>query len=194
MIEVELKAKIESIETMAETIASTWISCSPYENLIYRDHYFDDGSQTLSTSERELRIREINRPDNDTCQIQLTFKDSPLDEQSKSKEETELRISDVQEGVKLLKKLGYRQVLCFEKECVRCQYWYGEFLLSVTLAYVPELDTSFIEIETQTDSPGDVEKLKKMLAGRLHHLGIKSDQITNEYYTDAIKTHRNTRQ
>jgi len=189
MIEVELKAEIEHVEEMAAMLSQKWVRCSPIEKTTYKDRYFDK-NEVLFKSEQELRIREIMSNDAFETKILLTYKNLPIDQESKSKEETQLYISDLKEGIKLLKNLGYKQRLCFEKECVNIQYWYGEYLLYITLAYLPKLQRSFIEIETLTDNAEEVAKLKKMLAGRLRALGVTQNQITNEYYTEAIREQR----
>lgn len=191
MIEVELKAEIESVDQMVKSLSQKWVRCSPIKKTIYKDRYFDK-NQELLQSERELRLREIISSDASETKFLLTFKDSPVDQESKSKEEAELLISDLEEGIKLLNNLNYKQYLCFKKECVNIHYWYGEYLLLITLAYLPELKRSFIEIETQTDSAAEVDKLKKMLTVRLRKLGIPQKQITNEYYTDIITRNRST--
>ena len=54
---------------------------------------------------------------------------------------------------------------------------------------VPELDGTFIELETMTD-PGDVDAALADIRAVLLQLGIDDSDFTTEQYTDAVQASR----
>ena len=58
-----------------------------------------------------------------------------------------------------------------------------------TVVRVPELDGTFIEVETMTDEDNTTAALADIRAV-LHQLGIAEDDLSTEQYTDAVLTAR----
>jgi adenylate cyclase, class 2 len=59
-----------------------------------------------------------------------------------------------------------------------------------TLVTVPDLDGTFIEIETHTDGPAGLGAALQDVRTVLGQLGIAAGDFTSELYTDAVMRHR----
>ncbi|MDH6579036.1 adenylate cyclase class IV [Kitasatospora sp. MAP5-34] len=59
-----------------------------------------------------------------------------------------------------------------------------------TLVRVPEIDGTFLELETLVEEEADVPAALEAVRGVLHRLGIEDDDLTNELYTDAVAAAR----
>ena len=58
-----------------------------------------------------------------------------------------------------------------------------------TVVIVPELDSTFVELETMTDPAGTADALSDVRAV-LSDLGITDDDLTAKQYTDAVLRQR----
>lgn len=64
--------------------------------------------------------------------------------------------------------------------------------LLATVVTIPELDGTFIELETMTDA-GGVDAALADVRSVLGWLGIYSEDLTNEQYTEAVLASRHDR-
>jgi adenylate cyclase class 2 len=183
MFEVELKAILKDNKSIAEVIESYEIKSK--EEQIYESFYFDTNDELIN-SQRELRLRCIKDKQSTIVKNLITYKDPPFDVFSRSKPEIEIEIEDLERTKMLLKKLGYEISLHFDKECINYKLDYQGLNLLITLAYVRELDQYYIEVESPTDDENKFEQRFNIIKSFLSEIGINEEDLTNEYYTEAI--------
>ncbi|MCD6373501.1 MAG: class IV adenylate cyclase [Thermococcus sp.] len=162
MIEVELKGYADSkiFERVRENFKFL-------RKEYHEDTYYQHPCRDFSKTDEALRIRI--RRFNGHFEAFMTYKGPKVDEVSKTREEIEVPISDPDEHVMILEKLGFKEVLVVSK--VREKY-YVEKGIVITLDTVEGLG-DFVEIEAIVEDerlvPQTVEKLKAIL----EELGVK---------------------
>lgn len=183
VIEAELKARVHAPEAVLRRLDERATGRAE----VYRDTYYDDRAGGLGEKDQELRVRTVRGADG--IRTVLTFKAAKVDEASGSKPEYETRVSDAEAVHAMLRQLGYVPVIAFEKRCRNYDFKaYGRQMLA-TLVRVPELDGTFIEVETlvdETDVTAALDDVRSVLAD----LGIGADDLTTELYTDAVRARR----
>jgi predicted adenylyl cyclase CyaB len=150
MYEVELKTILHKGQkeyinkAIIDLFACNWESC------IYHDTYYDTVNHDFAASERELRLRRILTGSQET--ILLTYKETPFDKKSKSKNEHEVIVNSYEKADNILKHLGYLTDVSFNKHCQVTQVQYGFYDINITLTDIEELSDAFMEIEVQPRS------------------------------------------
>lgn len=183
MIEAELKARVRDPNSLHAQLSEL----ATGERNVYRDVYYDHPGRDLAAAGRELRLRVIESADG--TRSLLTFKEAAVDAASGSKPEHETQVSDpVAVGV-LLTAVGLEVVVAFEKHCTNYRFSTGGRDLLASVVMVPELDGTFIEIETMTE-PGDVDAALSDIRAVLLRLGVDGREFTTEEYTDAVLASR----
>lgn len=155
-IEAELKAVVQDPEDVMARLEAAY---GPGRPQVYQDTYYDDPVSQLMGGDRELRIRTMHSAD-DTRTV-LTYKGARVDEASGSKPEHETRVEDAAAAHEIVRGLGYVPRIAFEKRCRNYAFQHDGRELLATLVRVPELDATFIELET-------LAKAEEDLAGRAH--------------------------
>lgn len=179
VIEAELKARVRDPEGVLGLLEKR----GPGRVEVYRDTYYDDPDGALTASDRELRVRTIHGPD-ETRSV-LTYKGARVDDASGSKPEHETRVDDPEAVHAMLRGLGYRVSIAFEKRCRNYEFEANSRRILASLVRVPEIDGHFLEVETLVDDDqlqaalGDVRAV-------FVDLGIGEDDLTTELYTDAV--------
>ncbi len=184
MIEAELKAHVHAPQDVIRILDQY----GPGHAETYHDTYYDDDEGNLTARDAELRTRTVSSP-HDTRFV-LTYKGATIDADSGSKPEHETRITDPDAVQAMLTGLGYRPVIDYEKRCRNYEFDARGRKMLATLAFLPELDTSFLELETLIQDDGDVQEALGDVRAVLHDLGIKDADLTKERYTDAVATRR----
>lgn len=85
--------------------------------------------------------------------------------------------------------LGYVPAIAFEKRCRNYSFEARGRQMLATLVRVPELDGTFLEVETLVEEK-DLTKALDDVRGVLAELGIGTQDLTREQYTDAVKARR----
>jgi hypothetical protein len=80
-------------------------------------------------------------------------------------------------------------LVAFEKHCTNYRFTARGRDMLATVVRVPELDGTFIEVETMTDQ-NDTEAALADVRAILGQLGIAADDLTTEQYTEAVLTAR----
>ncbi|MFC4008758.1 class IV adenylate cyclase [Nonomuraea purpurea] len=186
-IEAELKAHVRFPAQVRELLCQR----APEEATTYTDTYYDRPDESLTASGRELRVRTITGPH--AARTRLTYKDQAVDPASGSKPEYETHAEDPAILDAIFLGLGYHHLISFQKHCLNYAYTAHKYDLITTLATVPELDGTFIEIETQVDAPADLPHALVAIRTELAHLGISSEDLTTELYTAAVAKRRGQR-
>jgi adenylate cyclase class 2 len=148
-IETEIKLRVESLEGLEDRL--TELGAAFVAEQVQTDCYFDDGSRTLTGSDRCLRLRRLRVGNTD--RNLLTYKGAKEEHELKRRQEIEIEVEDRNSAVELLCALGYEEVLTFEKKrrvwrLCECE---------VALDELPLLG-SFVEIEgPNTDKIKEVQ-------------------------------------
>ncbi|WP_399099976.1 hypothetical protein [Streptomyces sp. 11x1] len=93
---------------------------------------------------------------------------------------------------RVLEHLGYVPAIVFEKRCRSHAFEaYGRPMLA-TLVRVPELDGTFLEVETLVEEEAEVGAALDDIRAVLEELGVSPEELTRELYTDAVAAARRT--
>ncbi len=183
MIEAEMKARVYDPEAVMHRLEAY----APGRPEVYQDTYYDQ-ADSLVNSDRELRVRTVHAAD-DTRSV-LTFKGARVDEATGSKPEHESRIEDPAAVHAMLRGLGYSPSIAFEKRCRNYEFEDGGRRMLATLVRVPEIDGTFLELETLVQEESEVPAALEAVRDVLHRLGIEDDDLTTELYTEAVAAAR----
>jgi adenylate cyclase class 2 len=184
LIEAELKARLADPDAVRAALATR----AEPEVAVYHDVYYDNAAGDLERSGRELRLRAVVRP-GQASQHVLTFKEPTVDEASGSKPEYETTVAAPDAVAHMVEALGYRPAVELSKDCQNFRFSDGgrEFLATVVL--VPQLDGTFLEVETMAEDD-QVEQALSAVRTVLERLGVAASELTNELYTDAVRSAR----
>ncbi|MFC1411116.1 class IV adenylate cyclase [Streptacidiphilus sp. N1-12] len=132
---------------------------------VYEDIYFDNSSGDLDRTDRELRVRTVHG--RDAIRSLLTYKGARVDDVTRSKPEHETAIDNPEAVRAPLRGLGHTPSIAFSKHCRNYEFGAAGRRMLATLVRVPELDGTFLELETMVNN-----------------------DLTNELYTDAVAARR----
>jgi adenylate cyclase, class 2 len=183
VIEAELKARVHSPEVVMRHLDER--ATARVE--VYRDTYYDRPDGALDKADQELRVRTVHGPD--STRTVLTFKDAAVDEGSGSKPEHETHVEDAQAAHAILRGLGYVEVIAFEKRCRNYDFEARGRRMLATLVRVPEIDGTFLEVETLVEEP-EVSAALDDIRAVLADLDIAPDDVTRDTYTAAVQAQR----
>ncbi|MET8688000.1 class IV adenylate cyclase [Streptomyces sp. NPDC004732] len=183
MIEAELKAWVREPETVLTRLDERARARSE----VYRDTYYDRPDGPLAAADEELRVRTIHGED--STRTVLTFKAAAVDAASGSKPEHETDVDNAEAAHAILRGLGYVEAIAFEKQCRNYGFEACGRQMLATLVRVPEIDGTFLELETLVDEGAVAEALSDIRAV-LADLGISDADLTRGTYTDAVAQQR----
>lgn len=115
----------------------------------------------------------------------LTYKEPVADTASGSKPEHETKVADAAVVDEILRALGLEHLVAFEKNCANYRFTANGRDMLATMVTVPEIDGTFLELETLTGEAGLAAALGDVRAV-LGELGNGEDELTTEHYTDAV--------
>ncbi|WP_100444845.1 class IV adenylate cyclase [Glycomyces xiaoerkulensis] len=177
MIEAELKARVRDVEAVRRWLRER----ATEEPATYHDTYYDWPDHRLDTEGREIRLRTIETR-TDTTHL-LTYKQPPADA-SGSKPEHETVVADPNSVEVLLRDLGMVELVSLTKRCQNYRFTYCDRLILATIVNVPELDGTFLEIETLA-SEVDLESALGTVRTVATKLGV-IDSLDYAKYTDSV--------
>jgi adenylate cyclase class 2 len=183
VIEAELKARVHAPEQVMRQLDER--ATARVE--VYRDTYYDRPDGSLEKTGQELRVRTVHGAD--ATRTVLTFKGAAVDEESGSKPEYETRVEDADQAHAILRGLGHVELIAFEKRCRNYDVTAHGRQMLATLVRVPEIDGTFLEVETivdEDDVPAALAALRVVLA----ELGIGAEDLTRDTYTGAVAAQR----
>jgi adenylate cyclase, class 2 len=179
VIEAELKAHVRDPEALRALLRRR----GDEEISVYRDTYYDRPDRELTTDGRELRVRIVEVAD--VRRSILTYKEPAVDAVSGSKPEHETTVADPETVDTVLRALGMEHLVAFEKYCANYRFTaHGRDMLA-TVVTVPEINGTFIELETMSEESDTASALDDIRA-ILHELGVADNDLTTEQYTDAV--------
>jgi adenylate cyclase class 2 len=184
MIEAEIKARVRDPARVRDLLRAR----APEEASRYWDTYYDLPGLVFHRSGRELRLRVIGTGRPRRCL--LACKGAAIDEATGSRPETETEIGDPDAMDLILLTLGYGQLVAFEKHCASYAFTARGRDMLATLVTLPELEGTFLELETMTGGQDDLDAALSDIRAVLGQLGIDEADLTTELYTEAVMRHR----
>jgi len=184
-IEAELKVRVRDPDRVRRLLCQG----ATQQNSVYYDVYFDTADRRLTRDGRELRVREVHT-DDDAAQTLLTYKDPPVHAASESKPETETTVGDADALRAILAALGFEVLISFEKHCANYRFTAAGRPLLASLVSVPELEETFLEIETIVDTHSEVDPALETIRQMLDTLGIDRNDETIQAYTEVVAARR----
>ncbi|WP_018349830.1 class IV adenylate cyclase [Longispora albida] len=184
-IEVERTAIVHDVQHV-RTRLSAYTSGSVST---YRDVYYDWPDRALERDgRRELRLRDIVEADGARRTL-LTYKGSATDGAVMPEFETEVADPDMMDMI--LAGLGLGHTIAYQKLCENFRFDVAGRSILATVVRVPELEPTFIEVETIVGSPGeDVPEALAAVDRVLADLGIPPADFTTEFYIDLVTAER----
>lgn len=183
MIEAELKARVHSPEAVRQLLDQR----AEARVEVYRDTYYDRPDGSLEKAGQELRVRTVLGASG--ARTVLTFKEAAVDEDSGSKPEYETAVADAEAARAILLSLGHVEVIAFEKQCRNYDFEARGRRMLATLVRVPELDGTFLEVETLVEE-SEVSAALGDIGSVISELGVGLEDLTRETYTDAVAAQR----
>lgn len=120
----------------------------------------------------------------------LTYKAPAVDQLTGSKPEHETEAADARALGSILTGLGYEPFISFEKHCINWHFQaQGRWMLA-TLVTVPELEDTFLEIETMADVLDLLPAALDTVRAQMLDLGVPEEDFTTELYTEAVRRRR----
>jgi len=183
VIEAELKALVRDPQALTAALDAR----APAERATYSDTYYDTPARDLTGTDRELRVRIIDREGLRHCR--LTYKEAAVPGTS-SKPEHETSVGDPAVFATLFRGLGLQVLVELTKHCANYRLDHGGYRMLATVVSVPELADTFVEVETQVPAPGDVPPALQAIQGLLAEWGIGASDLNSRDYTDMIQEAR----
>ena len=188
MIEVEIKVRITDPDLIWKKLKENQGS---YKfSMIHEDIYYNMpiGLRDFKQTDEALRLRKSVRFNkNQKLETQktenfLTYKGKKIDTISKTREEIDISIENIEEMGKLLKLLGFQEVLTVIKERELFALEFKNNKIEALIDYIPFLNQHFIELEYLTETEAEIERARNFLFDFLGLLGIqRTDSITKSY-------------
>lgn len=184
MIEAEIKARVRDVDRVRGLLGQR----ATGQVSRYRDTYYDRPGHPLTQDGRELRVRVVETGGRRRCL--LTYKGPAVDAQTGSKPETETEIADAGAADAILLALGFTHLVAFDKHCVNYAFTASGRQIQATLVTVPELEGTFLEVETMSASADDLGAALDVIRALLDELDVPPGDLTSELYTHAVMRHR----
>ncbi len=159
-MEVEIKARVENREEFEKKLKN--LNAEFVREIIEEDEYFNHPCRDFAQTDEALRIR------NDYT---MTYKGPRVDRDTKSREEINLKIDDLNKARNLLLSLGFKPVAKVVKR--RRYYKVGE--LNIAVDILPEIG-DFVEVECI----GGYEPCREKVMELAKELGLR-DFIRKSY-------------
>lgn len=159
MIEVEVKAKIDSFEEMEKRLENLGALKSKKE--FQEDIYFASPIVDFAQTDEALRIRTTNN------NIFITYKGPKLNKDAKTRKEVEMSIESVGKAKDIFEEIGFKEVRTVRKN--RQYYTYENF--EISLDDVEGLNP-YMEIEISLEDGKDYDDAQKSIFELFEKLGI----------------------
>ena len=159
MIEVEVKAKIDSFEEMEKRLENLGAIKSKKE--FQEDIYFASPIVDFAQTDEALRIRTTNN------NIFITYKGPKLNKDAKTRKEVEMSIESAGKAKDIFEEIGFKEVRTVRKN--RQYYTYENF--EISLDDVEGLNP-YMEIEISLEDGNDYDDAQKSIFELFEKLGV----------------------
>jgi len=192
MIEVEIKVRILDPETISIKFKNHG---GVYKlSLDHEDIYFNmpEGLRDFKETDEALRLRksiEFNKFDEaieKKINYYLTYKGKKIDKSTKTREEIDVKIEDIEKVRKLLRLLGFQEIFTVKKERELYEFKFKTYHIEALIDYIPILKQHFIEVECLLESPENLESSRDVLFEFLNLFGIKKEESIRKSYLELI--------
>ena len=177
MIEVEVKAKINSFKEMENKLAQ--IGAVKTKKEFQEDIYFNSPVVDFAKTDEALRIRTTKQ--NDNTNIFITYKGPKIDAKSKTRREIEMGIADSVQCSDIFEAIGFRKVRTVRKN--RQYFTYENF--EISLDDIEGLNP-YMEIEIGLDDGEDYEEAQNAIFKLFEKLGI-TDGFERTSYLELLE-------
>lgn len=188
MFEVEIKVQIHDLDTFRELV---YYHGGVYKiSLLHEDIYFNmpEELRDFRNTDEALRLRKSDEFDKNNENIAfdskcyLTYKDKKLDSKTKTRQEIEVNIDNLDKMKEILKILGFREVITVQKERELYEIIFHDEKIELLLDYIPKLKQYFMELEIVVPMLEDIERARGVLFKILEVFNIsKKDSIRKSY-------------
>lgn len=194
MIEVEIKIQISDPILMREKFESNQ---GVYKfSLKHEDTYYNmpKSLRDFKQTDEALRLRKsiqfdknINSNDTKTNYF-LTYKGKKIDTLTKTREEIDIKIENIDKMREIFEILGFQEVLTVKKERELFLFHYKDYKIEALIDFLPALGQYFVEVEYLSDSKEKIEESRETLFEFLSLFGIhKEDSIKKSYLELILK-------
>ena len=159
MIEVEVKAKIESFDEMEKRLKEIGATKSKPE--FQQDIYFQSPIADFAKTDEALRIRTT---DND---VFITYKGPKLNRDAKTRKEVEMTIESADKAKDIFEEIGFKPARTVRKN--RQYYTFEDF--EISLDDVEGLEP-YMEIEVSLNDGADYSEAQEKIFQLFEKLGI----------------------
>nr|MDO8085157.1 class IV adenylate cyclase [Candidatus Sigynarchaeum springense] len=185
-LEIEIKAKIASVEQMAERItrAGAVFEC----DLVHEDYYFDKPAKlgSFARTDEALRLR-VSRNQTEGKEVAfLTYKGPKVDATTKTREEIDVAVADAGKVRRILAVLGFNEIIVIKK--VRKHYQHGD--VSIMLDRVEGLPDPYMEVEILADDPAALDTRREQLFRYMEGVGIGRSASERRSYLELVLSAR----
>ena len=155
MLEIEIKTRSDDNGRVERILLEK--GATPLETLDQTDEYYNHPCRDFAKTDEALRLRKDSKG-------RITYKGPKLDQHTKTREEIELDIDDLDKMAQILVRLGFRLVAKVSKRR-------KEYLLDGVTVSLDSIDDlgDFVELEVQGD---DAEQGRKMIERTRDGLGL----------------------
>ena len=177
MIEVEVKARIDSFKEMEKNLKN--IGAVKSKDEFQEDIYFASPIVDFGQTDEALRIRTTNR---DTF---ITYKGPKLNEKAKTRKEVEMTIESANKARDIFEEIGFKAARTVRKN--RQYYTFENF--EISLDDVEGLPP-YMEIEIALDESEDYTDAQKQIFELFSKLGI-TDGFERTSYMELLENNLN---
>ena len=177
MIEVEVKAKINSFEEIEDKLAQ--IGAVKTKDEFQEDIYFNSPVVDFAQTDEALRIRTTKQKSK--TNIFITYKGPKIDSASKTRKEIEMGIDNSRQCCEIFEAIGFRKVRTVRKN--RQYFSYENF--EISLDDIEGLDP-YMEIEIALDDGEDYSEAQNSIFKLFEKLGI-TDGFERTSYLELLE-------
>jgi adenylate cyclase class 2 len=192
MIEVEIKVQISDPISMRKKFESNQGS---YKfSLNHEDTYYNmpKGLRDFKITDEALRLRKSDKFDrnieNGDTKIDyfLTYKGKKIDTLTKTREEIDIKIENIDKMKEIFELLGFQEVLTVKKERELYLFRYKNYKIEALIDFLPVLEQYFVEVEYLSESREEIDKSRELLFEFLGDLGIHKEDSIKKSYLELI--------
>ncbi|MHA2430948.1 MAG: class IV adenylate cyclase [Promethearchaeota archaeon] len=192
MIEVEIKVAISNLGSLKENLKK--LNGKYIISLDHEDTYFNMPRKlrNFKKTDEALRLRksiEFNKNNKKNTTLRrsfITYKGKKIDQTTKTREEIEVEIVNLEKMKKLFENLGFREIFTIKKERELYEFNFKNEKIEVLIDFLPILNQNFMEVEVIVESKKDVPHVKEKLFEFLKRFGISKNDSIRESYLELI--------
>ena len=192
MIEIEIKVRISDPDLIRKKFEEHQGFYKFF--LLHEDTYYNmpKGLRDFKKTDEALRLRTSIRFDSNNkynpqdIDYFITYKGKKLDKLTKTREEIDIKIEDIEKMKELLELLGFQEVMTVKKERDLFLFQYKNYKIEALIDFLPDLGQYFVEVEYLSDSKDEIEDSREMLFEFLSLFGIHKEDSIKKSYLELI--------